>query len=274
MHVRNPQTGIESGVAVVPGSSVTISPAGTVGQTVTLSEESLPITALSCPSLAVCWALAGEDAGGHATDLLRIDTSRRRSRLAFGARGRLTLRESWMVRVADRAAAHAARKRAQVLRARTEELRAQLGDSIDAVIATLLGSEDLRLGDQGDTFSLRLVRVSSTLGLMRRALLRWLEARGVADGEARSIVLACSEACANAVEHPSSGRPAFQIDVTVVPSEQVKVVVRDFGTWRVPRKSATRGRGLAMIRSLMDDVAIVERRAGTEVTMLRRLGTP
>jgi hypothetical protein len=64
-------------VAVQAGTSeavaLTISPSGVVGPTVPLSNQDLPIQAVSCPSLATCWALGGTTVSNFATDLVRLN---------------------------------------------------------------------------------------------------------------------------------------------------------------------------------------------------------
>jgi anti-sigma regulatory factor (Ser/Thr protein kinase) len=124
-----------------------------------------------------------------------------------------------------------------------------------------------------DALSLRLPRRPVALGLMRQELRQWLDRRGVGRNDTVEIVLASSEACANAMEHPRGvERSAIEVDARRRPRE-VEIVVRDFGTWASEPAPGerTRGRGLAMIRALMDDVSVVAGPQGTSVTMRRRL---
>jgi anti-sigma regulatory factor (Ser/Thr protein kinase) len=51
----------------------------------------------------------------------------------------------------------------------------------------------------------------------------------------------------------------------------VRIVVRDAGRWRAPRGS-NRGRGLAIMRQLMDVADVRQTEAGTEVVLERALG--
>ena len=52
----------------------------------------------------------------------------------------------------------------------------------------------------------------------------------------------------------------------------VEVVVRDSGSWRDGSPDGDRGRGLELIRALMDDVDVRRGAGGTEIRMRRRLG--
>jgi anti-sigma regulatory factor (Ser/Thr protein kinase) len=52
----------------------------------------------------------------------------------------------------------------------------------------------------------------------------------------------------------------------------VAFIVRDTGRWREQRNGGDRGRGLEIVRKLMDDLAVEPGPDGTEVRMRRRLG--
>lgn len=85
------------------------------------------------------------------------------------------------------------------------------------------------------------------------------------------IILACSEACANAVEHPRHPRhQAVEIEAAFDGS-QLALRVRDFGTWSEQPRSSLRGRGLDIIHALMDSVVVVRGSDGTELLMRRTL---
>jgi anti-sigma regulatory factor (Ser/Thr protein kinase) len=51
----------------------------------------------------------------------------------------------------------------------------------------------------------------------------------------------------------------------------ITVVIRDRGRWRAPR-GTNRGRGLSMMRALMETVDVTHGDAGTEVVLRRTLG--
>jgi anti-sigma regulatory factor (Ser/Thr protein kinase) len=170
----------------------------------------------------------------------------------------------------DRAAA--VRMRAAALCTRAGELQQQADDLVRGLVANLGRTERLP-GDRGDVFALRLPRLPAALRLGRHSFGRWLERRGVGRDDVADLTLAFSEACANAMEHPRAARrPAVEVSARVL-DDDLEIVIRDFGSWgrAAPAESGTRGRGLEMIRSLMDDVAVAEARDGTRVTMRRRL---
>jgi GAF domain-containing protein/anti-sigma regulatory factor (Ser/Thr protein kinase)/PAS domain-containing protein len=122
------------------------------------------------------------------------------------------------------------------------------------------------------SLTLRLVSDPSSLAEVRRELRAWLDGGGVEPDEANDILVACSEACANAIvhaAHPTS--PDFEVTGTRVNGE-ISVVVRDSGRWREPDPARDSGGfGLKLMEALMDDVQVSTRDAGTEVRLRRRL---
>ena len=105
---------------------------------------------------------------------------------------------------------------------------------------------------------------------MRHLLRRWLRVHGAAEEEAYDILVACQEACANAVEHAyGPGRAHFDVDASHR-AARIRVTVRDEGRWREPR-GTHRGRGIALMRSLMEHVDVDHAEGGTVVVLERTL---
>jgi anti-sigma regulatory factor (Ser/Thr protein kinase) len=105
---------------------------------------------------------------------------------------------------------------------------------------------------------------------VRRILRRWLAFHGAEEEELHDIVVACQEACANAVEHAYGPGHAY-FDVAADHREsRVRVTIRDAGRWRPPRGSH-RGRGLPLMRALMDSVDVEHGTEGTVVVLERTL---
>jgi serine/threonine-protein kinase RsbW len=124
---------------------------------------------------------------------------------------------------------------------------------------------------QHPTFARELPAEPRRLTDLRRDLDTWLHAEGVVGADHEAVVLACSEAVNNAVEYayPAERLGVVEVLAGVTPDE-VQVRVRDWGEWRTARPPEDRGRGLAMIRSVMDEVS-VDRSAGTVLSMRRTL---
>jgi anti-anti-sigma factor len=122
----------------------------------------------------------------------------------------------------------------------------------------------------GEPLELRLRARPEALAEIRRSLGRWLDHQGASADEAFSVILAAGEASANAIEH-AYGPVDADLEVTAALEDgTAKVSVRDFGHWRAPR-GENRGRGLLLMRELMDDVAVTHGDEGTTVELSRRL---
>jgi serine phosphatase RsbU (regulator of sigma subunit)/anti-sigma regulatory factor (Ser/Thr protein kinase) len=105
---------------------------------------------------------------------------------------------------------------------------------------------------------------------VRAILRRWLRAQGAGKDEMNDIVVACQEACTNAVEHAyGPGREWFEVEASC-DAGRVRITVRDEGSWRPPRGS-NRGRGLPMMRELMEVADVRHGDGGTLVVLERTL---
>jgi serine phosphatase RsbU (regulator of sigma subunit)/anti-sigma regulatory factor (Ser/Thr protein kinase) len=119
---------------------------------------------------------------------------------------------------------------------------------------------------------LRVPSEAAQLASVRRSLRGWLLAAGSDPEVAEEIVLAVSEACANAMEHPRSPRERFVEVEASATDGVVSLLVRDSGRWRPLVSTAERGRGLRIIEQLMDRVERSESDDGTELRLVRSLG--
>ncbi|HEX4692307.1 MAG TPA: SpoIIE family protein phosphatase, partial [Solirubrobacteraceae bacterium] len=109
-----------------------------------------------------------------------------------------------------------------------------------------------------------------SLAPIRQLLRRWLASHGATDAETYDIVVALQEACANAIEHAYGPGPAdFSVEAEC-DGGRVVVTVRDAGGWRPPR-GRDRGRGIPLMKALMDTVEVRQTDEGTTVVLTRRL---
>ena len=110
---------------------------------------------------------------------------------------------------------------------------------------------------------------------MRHALATWRDAVGVDRAQSHDVLLAVSEAAANAVEHGYRSDPAGTVRLEAWANEDsVHVAVHDAGTWRTPRRGSERGRGRAIMEALMRDVTFESDGHGTVVRMRLTLTRP
>jgi serine phosphatase RsbU (regulator of sigma subunit)/anti-sigma regulatory factor (Ser/Thr protein kinase) len=122
-----------------------------------------------------------------------------------------------------------------------------------------------------DPLEVRLPADPDSMPLLRRVIARWLSEVGASEQEIGEIALATSEACANAIEHAYSPVSAeFVVRATRSAPGEVLVTVSDRGQWRAPR-GVNRGRGLLLMKGLMDSVEVDRQSHGTAVRLARRL---
>lgn len=106
------------------------------------------------------------------------------------------------------------------------------------------------------------------LSTMRAALFAWLADVGFEPDRRYDVVLAASEAAANAAEHAYGfdGTGLVQVEADLSDGE-LRLSVRDRGTWRAPDPETGRGRGRTIMEALMRDVTISHDDGGTVVDM-------
>ncbi|MFP5334021.1 MAG: ATP-binding protein [Actinomycetes bacterium] len=106
---------------------------------------------------------------------------------------------------------------------------------------------------------------------LRRDLHSWLLDKGANGRTADAVVLACSEAVANGLEHGLQGTPDASVTVRgVLDAGTLTLRVENPGGWDRTPSQSYRGHGLLLMERLMDAVE-VSTGAGTVVTMQRRL---
>jgi anti-sigma regulatory factor (Ser/Thr protein kinase) len=108
---------------------------------------------------------------------------------------------------------------------------------------------------------------------LRAAVRTWLAAAGADPEEAGDVTLACGEALANAVEHAYRDHEDGRLELRLSPdgADGIVISIRDHGSWRPSAPVRDRGRGLPLMRMLMDSVEVARTEAGTEVVMKRRI---
>lgn len=129
----------------------------------------------------------------------------------------------------------------------------------------LLAVETLPLTE---TLELTLPARPLVLAGLRNTVGRWLRTMGVDDSAVFDITLSTSEAATNAIEHAYGAREASFTVHCESRHGTIEVTVTDTGRWRTSRSSRG-GRGLQIMRALMDTVEIDSAGGGTIVTMTR-----
>jgi serine/threonine-protein kinase RsbW len=121
---------------------------------------------------------------------------------------------------------------------------------------------------------------SQLIAGVRAEFRTWLTSCGIGADDLDALVLACSEAIANSIEHAYRGDGSGIVRITGhCDGRHVDVFVHDDGPWIPPRhrnpdeSGLLRGRGLPLIGQLMDATEL-DTRDGTTITMRRRLRYP
>lgn len=119
---------------------------------------------------------------------------------------------------------------------------------------------------------------AATLRSARQDVLAWLSARGAGDDARQRAALIVSELATNALE-ASPGR-TYRIQVALVDDDMATISVRnpaanglppDRDHWKLAEPSALRGRGLAIVDSLSEEVTIDSDSGDVIVTARLRL---
>jgi anti-sigma regulatory factor (Ser/Thr protein kinase) len=149
----------------------------------------------------------------------------------------------------------------------------------DTLIDTLLADQDrsddaalvcLRTGVP-TTLSMTFPSVPEELRQLRHRLRDWLTVRRYHSSDAEAIVLAVNEAAANAIEH-GYREGSGTVEVTGVASDdRLEISIADHGGWRESGSDPARGRGLSLMRTLMDEVEVRAGAAGTTVILRQTL---
>jgi integral membrane sensor domain MASE1/anti-sigma regulatory factor (Ser/Thr protein kinase) len=157
---------------------------------------------------------------------------------------------------------------------------ADLGTSFDAFVGRVLDEpshDDVAVlaarleASADDRLRIWIDADPSLLSPLRERLRVWLAGMGASPEVVQDVVLACSEACANVIQHAYGARGGrIEIDLEVRDGD-ASLSVRDFGSWRAPRPTGGGGRGLHLIEATMDQVRVDRAPGGTRVVM-RRLG--
>jgi anti-sigma regulatory factor (Ser/Thr protein kinase) len=128
----------------------------------------------------------------------------------------------------------------------------------------------LRTIPMTDRFRVEFPATPEALASMRAVLRRWLRHLGSNEQQIAEVATACGEAATNAIEHAGAGGGAqFEVGGRL-DGREIVITIRDYGAWRAPREG-DQGRGLSLMRALMDTVEVSPTPEGTTVRLRRML---
>ncbi|MER7620951.1 SpoIIE family protein phosphatase [Streptomyces sp. NPDC126503] len=117
---------------------------------------------------------------------------------------------------------------------------------------------------------------SSQLAPVRKALRSWLDRCDLPPRTVQNVLVAAGEACANAIEHGHGHRDAPGDTVRLRAeafADDLRLTIADTGRWKTPQPehNTHRGRGMTLMRSLMQQVTVTPGPTGTTVNLHTRI---
>jgi serine phosphatase RsbU (regulator of sigma subunit)/anti-sigma regulatory factor (Ser/Thr protein kinase) len=120
-----------------------------------------------------------------------------------------------------------------------------------------------------------LPAVASSVTEARTELGEWLDPLAVSALDELAVLYALAELATNAVEHaypdPSPHAPRIEIEAELSPQGDLVCRIRDRGVWRTGDPAPGRGRGLGIVRGLVDGLDISRNEWGTTACFRHRL---
>lgn len=123
-----------------------------------------------------------------------------------------------------------------------------------------------------DVFLKKLPAKTNELAPLRHDLREWLGQHVDDPVQVNAVLTTVGEASANAIDHAYDNQrdPLMRVEATRL-GEELILNVTDTGHWKPPTPTPERGRGIAMMDVLADEVKIDRRASGTSVTLRHTL---
>jgi len=158
-----------------------------------------------------------------------------------------------------------AQQAADPARAIYEDVLSKHRRTDDAAIMTV------QLAPTLSEFEIGLPAIGSNAPVARNALRRYIDGVALTAERRFDLLLCAGEAIANAIEHAYLDRRPGEFRLRARTIAGVAIIeIEDDGTWRDARTN-DRGRGIPLMRSLLDGVEITERTGGTTVQLTMSL---
>jgi serine phosphatase RsbU (regulator of sigma subunit)/anti-sigma regulatory factor (Ser/Thr protein kinase) len=120
-----------------------------------------------------------------------------------------------------------------------------------------------------------LPAVASSVSTIRAELSEWLDPLGVSALDELAVLYAAAELAANSAVHAyvdmSTRDPRIGIEARLGPDGDLVCWVRDHGAWRTAEPAPGRGRGLGIVRGLVDRLEIARDPTGSTACFRHRL---
>ncbi len=139
----------------------------------------------------------------------------------------------------------------------------------DDVAALVLAVRD----DAPERFYFEFSALPLAVPILRRSLAHYLTLQHVGEDDRYAILLAVGEAAANAVEHAYLHEPGLVCVRAERDGESIVIDVNDGGRWKPVERRDERGRGIKIMRALMDRIEIRTMQAETNIRLTINLPT-
>jgi PAS domain S-box-containing protein len=151
----------------------------------------------------------------------------------------------------------------------------KLADQLMSQLSPTGGYEDdvaLLLYRQPAPLEVDLPADAAHLAPTRGKLRGWLARCGLNPGQAQSVVFAVGEAVSNAIEHGHRDTPGGLIRLRATALvDHLHLTITDTGAWKPPGADTHRGRGIHLMRALVQDVDVRSDSTGTTVHLHARI---
>jgi anti-sigma regulatory factor (Ser/Thr protein kinase) len=137
----------------------------------------------------------------------------------------------------------------------------------DDAAALLVGTSDAPKSDFLFDFS----AIPLAVPIARRTLVRYAARLGLDEDQTFALITAVGEAMANAVEHAYPEQPGIVRLRVANAGGKLCATIEDDGRWRQTQRSDERGRGLPLMRALMDGVEIRTDQSHTTICLTMSL---
>ncbi len=215
---------------------------------------------------------------GAATPLgLTYDQSRPEARAIMPARSTLLLYTDGLVERRREALDQGIRRATDLVRDNRDTSLEGLADEIMSRLAPSDGYQDdvaLLLYRQPAPLEVDIPADVNELASTRATLRGWLIRAGLDPEQTLDVLIAVGEAVANSIEHGHRAQRegTVRLRATAV-ADRLHLTVVDTGSWKPPDPdpNSHRGRGIILMRALMQDVTIEQSETGTTIHMHTRI---
>jgi anti-sigma regulatory factor (Ser/Thr protein kinase) len=140
--------------------------------------------------------------------------------------------------------------------------------NVDDAAALFVATSDAPKKDLSFDFS----AIPQAVPIVRRTLNRFAMRLGLDEDRTYSLITAVGEAMANAVEHAYPSRPGIVRLRVWTNDKTLHATIEDDGRWKQAQKRDERGRGLPLMRALMDGVEIRTNQQHTTISLTMAVG--